>query len=68
MKQISGKGPAKPPPGQRGKKRHPKVEVKIATAAYMLSEWFEDCWWEGDTHTSIRNLALADIFEEREGS
>jgi hypothetical protein len=43
---------------------HDRVEIKIASAAYMLSEWFEDCWFEGDTVTAIGNLDLTTLFEE----
>ncbi len=43
-----------------------KHEAKVATTAYMLSEWFEDCWFEGDTRTRIGNLDLATLFEEED--
>lgn len=30
-----------------------KHQRKVATAAWMLSEWFSDWWWEGDTHSRV---------------
>jgi len=41
-----------------------RVEIKIASAAYMLSEWFDDCWFKGDTHTAIKGLDLSTLFDE----
>lgn len=38
-----------------------KHERKVATAGWMLSQWFEDFWWKGDTRTTIYN---ADIPKE----
>jgi hypothetical protein len=43
-----------------------RVEIKIATTAYMMSEWFDDCWFDGDTHTAIGNHDLATLFEDQE--
>jgi len=40
-----------------------RVEIKIATTAYMLSEWFDDCWWDGDGVTLINKVKLADLIE-----
>jgi len=38
-----------------------KHQVKIASMAYMLSEWFKDFWWDGDTHTRIDNLEVPEL-------
>ena len=43
-----------------------RVEVKIASVAYMLSEWFDDCWFKGDAHTAIGNQDLATLFADEE--
>lgn len=44
-----------------------RVEVKIATVAYMLSEWFVDFWWKGDTYTVVNNYKLSELIEGWEG-
>ena len=35
-----------------------KHQRKIATTAYMLSEWFADFWFKGDTHSRILKLKI----------
>lgn len=35
-----------------------KHEQKLATCGWMLSEWFEDFWFEGDTHSTVHNHLL----------
>lgn len=35
-----------------------KHEQKMATCGWMLSEWFEDFWFVGDTHTTIHHLEV----------
>ena len=42
-----------------------KHQKKIASVAYMLSEWFEDFWFDGDTHTTIGNHDLSTLLEKR---
>lgn len=42
---------------------HIKVEKKIATMAYMMSEWFEDYWWKGDTHSQVHKHKLSEWIE-----
>jgi hypothetical protein len=37
-----------------------KHEHKLATAGWMLSEWFVDFWWVGDTHTAIHQHQLSE--------
>jgi len=34
-------------------------EEKMAQVAYMLSEWFEDFWWDGDAALRIAGTAPA---------
>lgn len=33
-----------------------KHERKLATAGWMLSEWFEDFWWTGDSKSTIHGV------------
>lgn len=30
-----------------------KHEKKVASVAYMLSQWFSDFWWDGDTRSRV---------------
>ena len=45
-----------------------RVEVKIASVAYMMSEWYKDCWWEGDEATRIKGIEIANMFRLGEGT
>ncbi len=36
---------------------------KIATAGWMMSEWFVDFWWKGDTHTVVHGYKLDEWVE-----
>ena len=35
-----------------------KHEHKLATCGWMLSEWFKDFWFKGDTHTTIEKVKV----------
>lgn len=41
-----------------------RYEIKVATVAYMLSEWFKDCWFDGDTHTAISGESMATLSDK----
>jgi len=45
-----------------------KHERKIASTAYMLSQWFRDFWWDGDTHTHIFDFDLRNLIWFDEGT
>lgn len=42
------------------------VEVRIATTAYMMSQWFEDCWFTGDRFTRINKIKLSEWLKDKE--
>lgn len=35
-----------------------KHEQKMATCGWMLSEWFQDFWFDGDTHTAVHKQPI----------